>query len=228
MESETMSKVKQMVGMALGLVIAAQAVTAAEIAAWYADEAELGGRVVVSDRIGVSNLVAASDVGVAIGAGAPGAKDSKALVFDGKLEAPVATQVNVASAASVLKVTLRVKPTGHGDRQTIIKQQPYFELRVIPDTKQFNFITWGPDNKTYTSISIPAIIGDWNTIEGVVDDKRLVLVVNGKRVTAPLKAPTSLGGAPRRVEIGSAARLAQTSDVRAFVGSLSEIVIAEQ
>jgi hypothetical protein len=147
----------------------------------------------------------------------PGAPTGKALVFDG-------TQIAAANSAGAIDLrtsaefSFSFRPASTGTpRQTLIKTNGIYEIRLVSKETRAEFIITLP-NKKYLLLHAPYKPDAWNTYRARLKDGQLSLKVNDAEATGALPPDVPLENLSNRVLLGFFGE-------RIYTGAMANLVI---
>ena len=210
---------------ALVVAICLPAFAADETAVWLAQNAkESDDGILLPDSNGSFDFGLADAVGVKIG-GKPGkVGDVKSIEFSGKQTAAFKTARPFPQMASSLSLSMQVRASETpGDEDgTILRYGTQWEVRYDIKKAKFVFIVWSDDN-VFTTVSLPAKQGVWQTLKATANAGSMTLSVDGEEANGVPKG--ELRAEPRQALLVMGGSLGKEL-TRKFIGSVAELRIA--
>jgi Concanavalin A-like lectin/glucanases superfamily len=210
---------------ALVIAIYLPAFAADDTAVWLAQNAKgSDDEILLPDSSGSFDFGLAEAAGVTIG-GKPGkAGDAKSIEFSGKQTSAFKTVRPFPQVGASLSLSMQVRAseTSGDEDGTIIRYGTQWEVRYDIKKGKFVFIVWSDDN-VFTTVSLPAKQGAWQTLKATVSADSMTLSVDGEEAKGVPKGGLRAEPRPALLVMGGSLGKELT---RKFIGSVAEIRIA--
>jgi len=193
---------------------------------WLAqDGREISGGFLLPGKGSSPELRMSPAAGVSAGEAPSMGGDRKSLVFDGNQSSAFRTEAGYRKALSGIRVIVDVKiPEEIGENDgTILRHGTSWELRYVPGKSIVVFVVWH-DASHYTEVRVPALPGEWQTIDAAFAEEQMS-VSNGKdKATAVPPTGIRVESADPPLLLGASTPIvADKQSGRPFTGAVANI-----
>ena len=201
------------------------AFAADQTAVWLAENArETREGILLPDSKGSFDFVLADTDGVTISGKPASAGDTKSIEFSGTQKGAFKTIRPFPQVASSLSISMQVRASEMPGEQdgTIIRFGTQWEVRYDIKKTKFVFIVWSEDN-SFTTVSLPAKQGVWQTLKATVGADSMALSVDDEEAKGIPKGDLRTEPKPASLIMGGS----WSKDLpRMFFGSVADIRIS--
>ena len=197
---------------------------AAEEMVWLAQNArESSDGILLPDSKGAFDFMLADTDGVKVGGKPEGEGDAKSIEFSGSQKAGFKTVKPFPQVASSLSISMQVRAseTSGDEDGTILRFGTQWEVRYDIKKSKFVLIVWSDDN-VFTTVSVPAKQGVWQTLKATASADSMTLSVDGSEAKAVPKG--DMRAEPKLAILVMGGSLGKEL-TRKFFGSVADIRI---